>query len=319
MSDTRDPLPRQSSVQAWPPLVRFVALERRLGAVMARRPWTAFAYELLRFGLKQGWACLFGGVMVALLVATHLWYPASAPISRYDALFLAAVATQIALIATRLETLEEAKIIAVYHVVGTAMEVFKTSIGSWLYPEPSLFHIYGVPLFSGFMYAAIGSYLVRAWRLFAFRFTRHPPIWSLILLSLAIYGNFFSHHYLPDLRLALFATAALLFGRSFVHYTIWRKRRAMPLLLGFVLVSLFIWLAENIGTFTRTWLYPSQVDGWSMVSLGKLGSWFLLLLISYTLVALIHRPRPELRTVATRTLPLREASLEGAQSKGRAK
>ena len=65
----------------------------------------------------------------------------------------------------------------------------------------------------------------------------------------------------------------------------------MPLLLGFVLVSLFIWLSENIGTYTKTWLYPSQQLGWSMVSLGKLGSWFLLLIISYTLVSLVNAPR----------------------------
>jgi uncharacterized membrane protein YoaT (DUF817 family) len=33
-----------------------------------------------------------------------------------------------------------------------------------------------VPLFTGFMYAAIGSYIARCWRLFDFRFTRHPPL-----------------------------------------------------------------------------------------------------------------------------------------------
>ena len=48
--------------------------------------------------------------------------------------------------------------------------------------------------------------------------------------------------------------------------------------------------AENIGTYTRTWIYPSQRDGWAMVSTGKFGSWFLLLIISYTLVALIKKP-----------------------------
>jgi uncharacterized membrane protein YoaT (DUF817 family) len=58
-----------------------------------------------------------------------------------------------------------------------------------------------------------------------------------------------------------------------------------------VLVTLFIWLAENIGTFTKTWLYPSQRSGWELVSVGKFGSWFLLLIISYTLVALIKTPR----------------------------
>jgi uncharacterized membrane protein YoaT (DUF817 family) len=65
----------------------------------------------------------------------------------------------------------------------------------------------------------------------------------------------------------------------------------MPLLLGLLLVSLFIWLSENIGTFTRVWLYPQQAHGWAMVSPAKLGSWFLLLIISYTLVSLVNRPR----------------------------
>jgi uncharacterized membrane protein YoaT (DUF817 family) len=65
----------------------------------------------------------------------------------------------------------------------------------------------------------------------------------------------------------------------------------MPLLLGLVLVSLFIWFSENIGTFTKIWLYPSQRQGWSMVSVDKLGSWFLLLIISYTLVSLVNAPR----------------------------
>ena len=76
-------------------------------------------------------------------------------------LLLAAVAIQIAMLAFRLETFEEARVIFVFHVVGTVMEIFKTSVGSWLYPEPSLLRIGGVPLFSGFMYAAIGSYIAR--------------------------------------------------------------------------------------------------------------------------------------------------------------
>jgi uncharacterized membrane protein YoaT (DUF817 family) len=62
-------------------------------------------------------------------------------------------------------------------------------------------------------------------------------------------------------------------------------------LLGLALVSLFIWFSENIGTFTSIWLYPSQRHGWSMVSADKLGSWFLLLIISYTLVSVVNAPR----------------------------
>jgi len=198
---------------------------------------------------------------------------------------------QVLLLAFRLETFEEAKVIAIYHVVGTMMEIFKTSVGSWIYPEPNFFRIVGVPLFSGFMYSCIGSYLCRAWRLFDLRFSHHPRRESLIALSAAIYANFFAHHFMPDLRLLLFLAAALLFGRTTVHFRVWRDHRSMPLLLGLVLVSLFIWFSENIGTLTKTWLYPSQRHGWSMVSVEKLGSWFLLLIISYTLVSLINAPR----------------------------
>lgn len=280
-----------SAAAGWAPLVRFIAVEARLARFAARRPATAFAYEFLRFGVKQAWACLFGGAMVALLIGTYLWYPRDAFLARYDFLFVMAVAIQAAMLAFRLETLDEAKVILIYHVVGTVMEVFKTDVGSWIYPEASIFHIGGVPLFSGFMYASIGSYIARSWRLFDFRFTRHPPLWSVEVLALAIYANFFGHHYVIDVRIALFAAAALLFGRTWIYYRIHYAYRRMPLLLGLFLVALFIWIAENLGTATRTWLYPHQMAGWSAVSLGKLGSWFLLLLISYALVAIVNRPR----------------------------
>ena len=258
---------------------------------MARRRWTAALYEFMRFGVKQGWACLFGGIAIALMLATWRYYPADAPLARYDFLFLCMIAVQAALLATRLETWDEAKIILVYHVVGTVMEIFKTSVGSWIYPEPSFFRIGGVPLFTGFMYSCIGSYLCRASRLFDFRFADHPTRLSLILLSVAIYVNFFSHHVLPDARWLLFAAAIWLFGRTTIYFRVWHGYRSMPLLLGLVLVAGFIWLSENIGTLTRTWLYPSQRLGWSMVSFGKFGSWFLLLIISYTLVSLVNVPR----------------------------
>jgi uncharacterized membrane protein YoaT (DUF817 family) len=284
--------PRKSAAAQWAPLARFIAVDARLGRWAGQRRSTTFLYEFLRFGVKQAWACLFGGAMVALIVGTYLWYPRDAFLARYDFLFLMAVAIQIAMLVFKLETFDEAKVILIYHVVGTIMEVFKTDVGSWIYPGASIFHIAGVPLFSGFMYASIGSYLARAWRLFDFRFSRHPPLWSVQLLALAIYANFFAHHYVIDLRVVLFAAATLLFGRTWIYYRIHYKYRRMPLLLGLFLVALFIWIAENLGTLTRTWLYPHQMTGWSAVALGKLGSWFLLLLISYALVAIVNRPQP---------------------------
>jgi len=292
-----------SAARIWAPLARFIEAEARIGGWAERRPATHALYEFVRFGIKQGWACLFGALLLALLIGTHLLYPKGAWLARYDLLVVAAVAIQVVMLACKLETLEEAKVIFIFHAVGTAMEIFKTSVGSWLYPEVSLLRIGGVPLFTGFMYAAIGSYIARCWRLFDFRFTRHPPLWALALLAMGIYVNFFTHHYLPDARIALFALTALLFGRCWVHFKVWRVHRRMPLLVGFALVALFIWLAENIGTFTAAWMYPHQRHGWSLVSLGKLGAWFLLMIISYTLVALLNQPQVFTERVLRRKEP----------------
>ena len=257
----------------------------------------------MRFGIKEGWACLFGALMLALLLATHLWWPAHPLLARYDALTVAALAIQVAMLRFGLETWGEAKVILLFHFTGTAMELFKTAKGSWLYPEPSLLHIGGVPLFTGFMYAAIGSYIARCWRLFEFRFSRHPPLWATLVLSVAIYTNFFTHHYGPDLRWPLFAAAGLLFGRTTLYFRIWRSWRSMPLLLGLLLVALFIWFAENLGTFAGGWIYPSQAHGWTPVGFGKFGSWFLLMLISYVMVSTIDRPRPMAQRPVPATTP----------------
>ena len=152
--------------------------------------------------------------------------------ARYDFLFLAALILQVSLLGFGLETFEEAKVIAAYHVVGTVMEIFKTSVGSWIYPDDCFFRIAGVPLFSGFMYSCIGSYLCRAWTLFHLEFKAHPPTAWLVVLSVAIYANFFAHHYVPDMRWLFFIAAAVLFARTRVYFVNWRSYRWMPLLLG---------------------------------------------------------------------------------------
>lgn len=271
---------------------RFARTRANLEAYAPPPGWPSWLYEFALFTFKQGWACLFGALMLALLLATHWFYPSHAALARYDFLTLAALAIQFLMLALRLETLEEAKVILAFHVVGTVMELFKTSAGSWIYPEPSLLRIGGVPLFSGFMYAAVGSYLARVWRIFDFRFTRFPPLSWAGLLAIVIYVNFFAHHWLPDARYVLFAAMVLLFWRTRVHFTVWRAPRWMPLLVGFALVALFIWFAENLGTFARAWTYPSQSREWHMVSPAKLGAWYLLMYISFILVAAVHRPRP---------------------------
>jgi uncharacterized membrane protein YoaT (DUF817 family) len=83
----------------------------------------------------------------------------------------------------------------------------------------------------------------------------------------------------------------VLFWRTRVWFRVWRDDRWMPLIVGFFLVAGFIWLAENIATFSKAWVYPSQRDGWAMVSPEKLGAWYLLMYISFILVAALNRPR----------------------------
>ncbi len=248
-------------------------------------------HELLIFGVLQAWACLFAGVLLGFILLTKFSYPAWMPIARYDFLLLVAVTTQVALLALKFERIEEAKVILIFHVVATVMELFKTAKGSWVYPDANLIRIAGVPLFSGFLYSAVGSYIARCWRLFDFRFSHYPDVRWTWLLALLVYINFFTHHYIIDARWALFAMAGAIYGRTMIHFTVDRVPRRMPLLLGFFLVSLFIWLAENIGSFSAVWLYPHQLRTWSPVTWGKLGSWFLLMIISFVLVSLVNRPR----------------------------
>lgn len=251
-------------------------------------PVSQAVFEFVSFVIKQGWACLFGGLMLAVLLISFLIYPEDWLLPRYDFITLAAIAIQIVLIATRLESWEEARVIAAFHIVGTVMEIFKTYAGSWIYPEESYLRIAGVPLFSGFMYAAVGSYLARVWRMFEFRFDHFPPLWAQGLLALAVYINFFAHHYFFDIRYVLFAATLLIYGRCIVWFRPDKAHRPMPLVIGFLLVALFIWFAENIGTYARAWTYPGQAAGWHMVSWAKLGSWYLLMIISFVLVASVQ-------------------------------
>ncbi len=250
----------------------------------------AALHSLLIFGLKQAYACLFGAWLLFVIVASAFWYPFHG-LYRYDFLFLCAVGFQLLLIAVRLEQPKEIVVILLFHVLATVMELFKTSpgIGSWDYPGPAVIRLAGVPLFAGFMYSAVGSYIARVWRVFAFLFSDYPPrAWTLVLAA-AIYLNFFTHHYMADLRWWLLGAALLLYGRTRIHFRVADRYFSMPLMLGFFLVALFIWFAENISTFYSIWVYPNQRHGWQPVSPSKLSSWWLLIIISFVLVSLVHR------------------------------
>lgn len=178
--------------------------------------------------------------------------------------------------------------ILVFHVTGTAMELFKVKAGSWFYPEAGFFMLMGVPLFSGFMYAAVGSYIARAIRVFGMRFAPYPAYWASLLLAVAIYVNFFANHFLPDIRLALFAATVLLYARTRVWFVIGAHARWMPLPVAALFSSFALWVAENVGTATGTWIYSGQLPG-QAVSFAKLGSWYLLLYVAFVTVTLVTR------------------------------
>lgn len=243
---------------------------------------------VLVFIIKQGWAALFGGLLLAAIIFTK--YVELPYLARYDWLFIFAILIQLGMLVFKLERPREVITILVFHLVGLAMELFKTSgnIGSWVYPEASVIKIATVPLFSGFIYAAVGSYIARAWRVLNLRFSNYPKRMYTILLAAFIYANFFTHHYITDIRVGLFVALALLYWRTKVYFTFNKTEHHMPLLAGFGLIALVIWVAENIGTFTGTWLYHEQLNGWQMVSAQKIGAWLLLMVISFILIDLLH-------------------------------
>lgn len=242
-------------------------------------------HEFLWFGLKQAWACIFGALLLAGILGTKLWYP-DIPLARYDFLVIYAVGIQLALIFLKLESWRELCVIFLFHLMATAMELFKTSdaIGSWSYPENSFLRIGAVPLFTGFMYSAVGSYMARAWRGFHFRFTGFPPLWIAAAIAVFAYANFFTHHYTFDIRWPLIIAGAIAFRKTVVHFKPKNMELRMPLLLGFVLVALFIYFAENLGTFARAWQYPGQQDGWKPVHFSKFTAWYLLMQLSFILI-----------------------------------
>lgn len=244
-----------------------------------------FATEFIYFGIKESRACLFAGLFFLSVFLVPRDGVFGVP--RYDVLLLIALAIQAWMVFSGLETLDELKAICLFHVVGFALEVFKTSgsIGSWSYPDAAYTKLFGVPLFSGFMYAAVGSYLIQAWRLMDLRIRHHPPYWMAAIIAILIYANFFTHHFIGDYRWYIAAITLGLYARATVIFRPLDRDRKMPLLISFLLIGFFIWLAENISTFLGVWKYPNQLGAWSAVHIGKWSSWSLLVIMTFTIVA----------------------------------
>jgi uncharacterized membrane protein YoaT (DUF817 family) len=243
--------------------------------------------QLVRFGWEQAQSCLFPVVIFASLAFTKFIPLPFLP--RYDWLLIICLLVQWGMLRSGLETRDELKVITLFHLIGLALELFKVHMGSWSYPEEGYFKFFGVPLYSGFMYASVASYLCQAWRRLKVNLVKWPPYWAVVPLATAIYLNFFTHHYWIDVRWWLSALVMIVFWHSWVTFEVSGTRYRMPIALSFVLIGFFIWIAENIATFFGAWEYPNQTDVWSLVHLGKVSSWLLLVIVSFLIVATLKQ------------------------------
>ncbi|MFB2538705.1 MULTISPECIES: DUF817 family protein [unclassified Acinetobacter] len=250
-------------------------------------------FELVKNSIS---AASFGILLLlAFVVTAPMGHDAYYGFYRYDYLLFFSLLVQGLLLYFKLETWAEAKVIALFHFLAFLMELFLThpAIASWQYPQPAVFKIYTVPLFAGFMYSAVGSFFARSLRLFDMQFEHLPKFGYLFILAILSYLNFMTKFFVPDIRYILFVVSVYLFYKTKLSFVLNHTRYQLPMLPILLLLAFIIWIAENISTFYKIWLYPSQVEQWHMVGWGKFGSWYLLLMLSLVLVLKILGKRDE--------------------------
>ncbi|MEU9339227.1 DUF817 domain-containing protein [Streptomyces sp. NPDC048290] len=253
------------------------------------RPLVRAARDLLLFAWLQARSCAFA-VALLLGVAVSDVLP-GLPLARYDLLLGYAVGLTVLFWALGWETTRDIAVIAVCHAVGLSFEIVKVALGSWSYPEPATLKLAGVPLYGGFLYAALGSYVCRSWHLMDLHLVGYRPRVTAAVAT-AVYLNFFTHHWLPDARGPLAALLLLALTGTTVHYTVGTRYLRMPLSLAFVLIGFFLWIAENLATFSGAWRYPHQLDGWEPVAFTKFGAWALLVSVTFVLAAVSRAGTP---------------------------
>lgn len=243
--------------------------------------------QLLHFAYLEALSCLFPALIfitLALTKVVHLPY-----IPRYDLILIICIIIQLFMLRWKLETVDELKVICLFHLIGLGLELFKVHMGSWQYPEEALTKIGGVPLYSGFMYASVASYLCQAWRRLQVDLIRWPRSMWTVPLGAAIYLNFMTHHFMYDVRWVLTLLLFALYWRTWVSFRVGESQYRMPLIVSFLLIGFFIWIAENMATLLGAWQYPNQEAGWRIVSFGKISSWSLLVIVSFMIVAQLKR------------------------------
>ncbi|WP_291423860.1 DUF817 domain-containing protein [Deinococcus sp.] len=244
--------------------------------------------DLLDFVKLEAQSCTLAFIVVALLGLSRVLPLNNWGLARYDFLLLGCVLAQLMLIAARFESWREAGVILAFHVLGFALEVFKVAHGSWAYPEDALSKVLGMPLYAGFMYASVGSYMAQAWKRCRLSLHHAPPLALQAALAGTAYLNFFTHHYGPDLRSVICLALLGAFWRTRASFVAGERTWNMPLPLAFVLIGGFVFLAENAATGLGAWVYPQQAAGWHPVHLGKLLSWTLMVVVAFLIVSSVH-------------------------------
>ncbi|MFB7863178.1 DUF817 domain-containing protein [Streptomyces sp. NPDC056069] len=259
---------------------------------------TSSSRRLLVFAWTQTRACAFAIALLSGVAASTLL--PGLPVARYDLLVVYGVLLTLLFWVRGWESGRDIAVIGVCHVIGLAFELVKVSLGSWSYPEPAVLKFAGVPLYGGFLYAAVGSYVCRAWHLFDLELVRYRPR-STAVVAAAVYLNFFTHHWLPDVRWPLAVILVGVTAGTSARFTVRGARLRMPLALSFVLIGFFLWLAENLATYVGAWRYPYQLHGWQPVGVEKFGAWSLLISITVVLVAVgRHKRAPAARDAPPR-------------------
>ncbi|WP_435971619.1 DUF817 domain-containing protein [Streptomyces sp. Qhu_M48] len=238
--------------------------------------------QLLRFAVLEARCCAFAVALIGGIAVSGLL--PDLPIARYDLLLLYGIGLTVLAWKVGWDNGRDVAVTVGCHVIGLLFELVKVRMGSWSYPEEALTKIGGVPLYGGFLYAALASYVCRAWRLLDLRLTGYRPRVTAVLAG-AVYVNFFSHHWLPDARWALAALLLAATAGTWVRFRVGERDHRMPLALSFVLIGFFLWVAENAATYVGAWSYPDQLDGWQPVSLAKFGAWALLITVTFVLTA----------------------------------
>ena len=238
--------------------------------------------RFIHFGIQQALSCIFPvAIFLTLALSKIVHIP---HLHRYDFILLVCILVQFLMVYLKLESLDELKVICMFHVIGLCLELYKVHAGSWAYPEAAVAKLGGVPLYSGFMYASVASYMCQAWKRMDLQFEQWPRNFITYPLAAAVYLNFFTHHFMPDIRWIITLLLFPVFWRSKVAFRGLDKVYRMPVILSFLLIGFFIWVAENVSTFFEAWKYPDQVQAWKLVHLGKISSWFLLVIISMLIV-----------------------------------